>query len=594
MSILDTFYILFDSDASKLDKGLEESEKKAEGLVDKLKGVDKEGSKAGATLFDLVGKAAGLLGLGMSIGALVAGVKETAAAYDELGKLAARFRSTTEAIDEFRDASALLGISEEKSTGALMALDTAIQDTFLGMGRAKKVFEELGVSVTDASGKIKPTTTVMGELAEKLHGMERGTQIRVMERLGLDPAMLKLFNADFVNLQKRMADIDRASGFNLEQAVKRSAEYTKASKGLSLEVNTLKMYLEKLTEGFKVAALPIFTKAMETATKYVRMFVDFLMKHSKFVEGFMIAVGGAILYFLVPAAIKGAIAVWAMIAPFALVGAAALAVATIFALLYDDIVNFMEGNDSMLGHLVAKWPIIGEILKAIGAEFVFFWDVAKAVWNFLVGMFDDPAAAWEQFKADIMAGVNKLIETFPGLKEVIGVITDAFTAAGETITGVWDAVVAAVKAAIAVVMDGINAVVGAYDKAKSFLGFGGDEKAPAQPAAPGATQSPANGAGNAQAAPAKGSPASPLTADTRAAVARGKEQLGAASSSPLVSQTSNSLSNTTKTKNTTVTVGKVEVKTQATDAQGISKAIGGTMQAQMRQAANNFDDGVLA
>ena len=165
MTILDTFFILFDSDASKLDKGLGETEKKADGLIDKLKGVDKEGAKAGASLYDLIGKGAGLLGVGLSIGALIAGVKSTAAAYDELGKLAARFRSTTDAVDEFRDASALLGISEEKSTGALMALDTAIQDTFLGMGRAKKVFEELGVSVTDANGKIKPTTAVMGELA---------------------------------------------------------------------------------------------------------------------------------------------------------------------------------------------------------------------------------------------------------------------------------------------------------------------------------------------------------------------------------------------------------------------------------------------
>lgn len=556
MTILDTFFILFDSDASKLDKGLGESEKKADGLLEKLGLVDKEGGKAGSRLYELVGKGAGLLGLGVSIGALVAGVKETAAAYDELGKLAARFRSTTEAIDEFRDASALLGISEEKATGALIALDTAIQDTFLGMGRAKKVFEELGVSVTDASGKIKPTTTVMGELAEKLHGLERGTQIRVVERLGLDPAMLKLFNADFVNLQKRMADIDRASGFNLDQAVKRSAEYTKASKGLSLEVNTLKMYLEKLTEGFKVAALPIFTKAMETATKYVRMFVDFLLKHGKFMEGVFIAIGGAILYFMVPAAIQGAIAVWAMIAPFVLVGLAVAAVIALFALLYDDIMTFIEGGDSMIGHIVNKWPIIGEILKALGAEFVFLWDTAKAVWNFLVGMFDDPAAAFEQFKSDMSAGVEKLIDTFPGLREVIGTITDAFTTAADTITGVWDAIVAAIRAAIAVVMDGINTVVSAFNKAKSFLGFGGGDSS---------------------------------------GVAAGKEALGAASSTGLASQTSNSINNTKGgNKTTQVTVGKVEVKTAATDAEGISKAIGGSMQSQMRQAASNFDDGVLA
>jgi hypothetical protein len=78
-------------------------------------------------------------------------------------------------------------------------------------------------------------------------------------------------------------------------------------------------------------------------------------------------------------------------------------------------------------------------------------------------------------------------------------------------------------------------------------------------------------------------------------LAAGKSALGQASGAALGAQTSNSISNTTKGgKNTSVQVGKVEVHTQATDAQGISKAIGGTMQTQMRQAVNNFDDGVLA
>ena len=556
MTILDTFFILFESDTSKLDKGLGESDKKAHTLIDKLKGVDKEGNKVGASLYDIAGKAAGLLGIGLSIGALVAGVKSTAAAYDELGKLAARFRSTAEAVDEFRDAAGLLGIAEETSVGALKALDTAIQDTFLGMGRAKKVFEEMGISVTDAHGKIKPTTDVMAELAEKMKGMERGTQIRVMERLGLDPSLLKLFNADMVALQKRMADVDKASGFNLDQAVKRSADFTKATKGLSLEVNTLKMYLEKMGEGLTVVALPFFTQAMETATKYAKKFTDFLMDHGKFAEGAIIAIGGAIAYFMIPSAISGAAAVWAMVAPFVMVGAAVAAVVAVFALLYDDVMNFIEGGDSMIGQIVNKWPIIGDILKALGAQFVFLWDIAKAVFNFLVGMFDDPAAAFEQFKSDLAAGVNRLIEKFPGLKEVINTITDAFTAAGETITGVWDAIVAAVSAAIGAVMDAIGAVVSAYNKAKAFIGFDGD---------------------------------------TVEGLAEGKSVLAQASASGLASQTSNSISNVTRGgKQTSVQVGKVEVHTQATDAQGISKAIGGSMQAQMRQAVSNFDDGVLA
>jgi uncharacterized protein (DUF1778 family) len=557
MSILDTFFILFESDSSKLDEGLKESEKKAEGLIDKLKGVDKESSKVGKGLFDVVGKAAGLLGVGVSIGALVAGVKATAATYDELGKLATRFRSTADAVDEYIDASELLGLSKETSVGALKALDTAVQDTALGMGRAGKVFEELGIKATDAAGKARPTMEVMGELAAKMQDMEQGKKIRVMERLGLDPAMLKLFNADFVALQKRMADVDKASGFNLDQAVKRANEYTKASKGLTLEVNTLRMFLDKMSEGLKVAALPYFTKAMETATRYVRMFVDYLLRHPKVVEGAIIAIAAAISYFMIPAAIKGALAMWAMIAPFALIGAAVLAVGVAFALLYDDVMNFIEGGDSMIGKIVARWPIVGEILKAIGAEFVFFWDIAKAVWNFLIGMFDDPAAAFEKFKSDIAAGVDGLIGHFPGLKEVVGEISDAFTTAADVVTGAWDAIIAAIRAAIAAVLDGINTVSSAFNAAKSFLGFGGG--------------------------------------DSSGSIAAGKSMLGQAAASPLTSQTSNSISNTVRGgRNTSVSVGKVEVKTAATDAEGISKAIGGSIQTQMRQAVNNYDDGVLA
>lgn len=563
MSVLDTFYVLFDSDASKLDKGLGETDKKAKTLIDQLRGVDGAAGRAGASLYELIGRGAGLLGVGLSIGALVAGVRSTAAAYDELGKLAIRFRDTADAVDEFRDAAGLLGITEDISVGALTSLDSAMQDTFLGLGRAKKVFEELGIKVTDAHGKIKPTTAVMGELAEKFKGMERGTQIRVMERLGLDPALLKLFNSDMVNLQKRMADVDKASGFNLDQAVKRSAEFTKASKGLSLEVNTLKMYLEKLSEGFKIAAMPFFTEALATASKYVRMFVDYLMKHHKFMEGLFIAIGGAIAYFLVPAAISGAVAVWAMIAPFVAIGALLAAVAIGFALLYDDIMNFIEGGDSMIGHIVARWPVVGDILKGIGAAFVYVWDIAKAFGNLLVGLFDDPSAAFEQFKSDILAGMNKLIDYFPGLGTVIGMMAEAFVSAGNTVTAVWDAIIAAVQAAIDIVMKGIAAVSSAFEATKSFFGFG-------------------NGVGN-------------PNAKTYKALEEGKTQIGVASASSFNSQTSNSINSVSKGNRTSqVTIGKVEVKTAATDAEGISKAIGGSMQAQMRQASSNFDDGVLA
>lgn len=101
-------------------------------------------------------------------GAILAGVKGIANEYDQLDKLATRFRSTADAVDEFGDIAQVLGLTKEQSIGSLTALDRAIGDTALGLGRAKKVFEEIGLEVLDATGKMWPTTEVMDELAGKL------------------------------------------------------------------------------------------------------------------------------------------------------------------------------------------------------------------------------------------------------------------------------------------------------------------------------------------------------------------------------------------------------------------------------------------
>lgn len=557
MSILDTFFILFESDTSKLDKGLSETDKKTGGLLDKFRNLDKEASATGTNFRDMVGKLAGLAGVSLTLGALVAGVRATAAEYTALQKLAVQLRATVDEVDEFRDASALLGITEEHSTESLHSMERAIQDTAMGLGRAQKVFEELGIEVKDSAGNVKSTVAVMGELAGKFQGMDQGKQIRVMERLGLDPALLKLFNSDLAGLQKRMADVDRASGFNLQTAVKRATEYTKASKELGIELNTMRMYLSKLSESFRVAALPWFTDAIKVATGWAQTFLAFLMKHSHFVEGFMIAAGAAISYFLIPAAIKGAVAVWAMIAPFALVGLAALAVGAAFALLYDDIVNFMEGNDSLIGDLVQKFPALGDAARAIGAGFKYVWDTITGLVSFLVECWTDPLAAWDDFQRAIMGGLDALFAAFPGLQDAFDSILSAFTAAGQGVADVWGVIVAAVRLAVGVLTAGVEAVAGVVGKVKGALGIGGTP--------------------------------------TAAAAAQGQQVLAAAGASPLSSSTSNTISNSaSRGGDRTVHVGEVNVHTAATDSHGISKSIGGALGSQMRQTTSQFDDGVAA
>lgn len=82
--------------------------------------------------------------------------------------------------------------------------------------------------------------------------------------------------------------------------------------------------------------------------------------------------------------------------------------------------------------------------------------------------------------------------------------------------------------------------------------------------------------------------------EVAANVDRGREAL-AQTNVPLASRPGGMQArteNVTRTYN--VTVSKIDVITQATDAEGISQGLGSALEAQMRSAVDNFDDGVRA
>lgn len=78
---------------------------------------------------------------------------------------------------------------------------------------------------------------------------------------------------------------------------------------------------------------------------------------------------------------------------------------------------------------------------------------------------------------------------------------------------------------------------------------------------------------------------------------RGADTVAEATASPVGATSATALGAGTARggdKTVNVQVDKVEVATQATDAQGISQDIGRTLGNEMRSAADLFDDGVLA
>jgi hypothetical protein len=311
---------------------------------------------------------------------IVASVQHIASEYDQLDKLATQFRTTADAVDEFIDTAKILGLSDEKSIESLKNLDRAIVDTSMGMGRAKLVFEDLGIKVTDAAGKLKPTTEVMGELAEKFKDMERGKQLRVMERLGLDPALLKVFNGDLAAISAELQEIDKAANFDFETAIVESKAFMQIWRQMQQEIEKWKMLFSKAFESVAVKLMPKFraqiksiTESMVTFRKKVmenmpkaieaimpiiniimRVAEAFIKIVARIASGAMTvigwflklneATGGWAGYILAAAAAWKYLNLSFLATPLGML----LSLATVVALLIDDFLTFKEGGDSLI------------------------------------------------------------------------------------------------------------------------------------------------------------------------------------------------------------------------------------------------------
>ena len=514
MTVLDSFFILFESDASKLDKGLAETEKKAQGLTSKLSEVDKAAGKMGNSLMQGIAQAAGALLATVSLGAMTAAILDAAGAADKLNESAERLGLNIETLSAWGDLVKKNGGSAEGFIASIEALNANLaQVEVTGKSRAAPFLKELGIDLDAAANKGKNAMDFLPQIAEAFEGMDKQKSVALGRRLGFDQATIMAL---------------QAGRREVEALIEKEKELGVITKKQGEIADAFGDQMDDTRHAFRSVWLGVSEYVLPPLTWMLKKFEEvavWMRKHSDFIIGLMIALGAAILFYVLPPLISMGAAVVVAFAPFIGAGLLVAGLAAAFALLYDDIMAFIDGGDSMIGHIVGKWPIIGDIVKGIASYFQFLWDLLKAFFDFMT-------TAWDAPGGGLAAFAERASHAFDGF-----------------------------LAAVPLVKDAIAWLSGAFDKVASFFGRGGLAAAVRE---------------NAEG----------LTA--------GKAALAQASGTPLAAQTSASISNTRGGNTTSVQVGKVEVHTQATDAAGISKSIGDSMETQMRQAANNFDDGVLA
>lgn len=451
MSVLETFYFLFEGDASNLKKGLNESKSSTKQLEKEMTAADKVAQRLGDTFGSLVKRYGGLIAATFSAGALISGIKNAAEYAETLGRASEALNINVEKLDAWSNAATEAGGSAQ---GFQQTLKSLVNNDY---------FQWLARSLTGIKGRIYDATLAYPKLAELFEKLGKNKSTLLGNKMGLDEGTIML-------LQKGRREV--------EEIIKQQKELGLVTKE-DVEIATkFNKQWENTGHAFRSLFTMVNSWVLPVLTKIGEVFQNvalFFRRHSDLIKAGLVGIAAAITYFVLPAIATMVVAA----APFIALGAAIAAVIAFFALLYDDIKAFEEGNKSVIGYILQKWPIVADIFKGLGKI------------------------------------INWVLETILNIP---------------------------------------NAIADVFNKVKSFLGLGDSDIH--------------------------------LT---------NAQKIVAATNTPIASQTSNSIfSSKLANKDTSVTTGPITITTQATDANGIAVDIGQSLETQIRQAMNNFDDGVEA
>jgi hypothetical protein len=547
-SILDTFLILFESNADEVDKGSKQAEKSTKSLNDSLKSTDGAIKGVGEGFVGLIAGAAGALTAALSVGAVVSSVMAAADTNDKLNDFTERLGLNIEEVNAWGDAVALNGGTAEGFQGTIDSLTESLNMFAVkGTSRNAAFFKELGVEMVDAKGKARDVMEVLPELADAFQGLTRQESSGMGRKLGLDQGTIALLQQG-----RREVEAQIARQKELGTVTKEDAEI--AAKFNDTYDDTSKVFRSLFTT-LGSSILPVFTQIL-TGIQSIGVF---MREHSDFIVGLLIAIGSAVAFYVLPPLISMAAAVVVAFAPFLLMGAIVAGVAVAFALLYDDIMNFIDGNDSLIGQILTAFPMIGDVIQSLIGYIEGLWSAVSWVFESIASLIQISYEGWKQLFDLILGGISSFVSDSASMQQAIGFISEAFETMRNVVGGVWDylgsrveSFMTIVRAAIGLVKSVAGGISGALDSVKSGLGIGG--------------------------------------------LAQGKEALATAGASPINAVNSNSIANSamTSSKSTSVQTGNITIQTQATDAEGIAGAIGTTLGAQMQQTATTFDDGVQA
>lgn len=499
-----------------------------------------------AAVSSLAKRIVGFAAASLSIGAAISSAFARADNIRAIEQTADAIGVAIEDVDAFGKAADAMGGDAQGARDSLTDMAEAMGEALADKesGRAK-AFQKLGVSIADTSGKAKDSLTGILNLASAVEGMSKSEAVFKIKELGITD------NRTVEMVLKGRKELERMLAVQKEQGVI-SKESAENARKLTEAMGSLKNGLASAGNGFIDYIIPAITKVIDWLGKGVAWMRD----NKDFVLGFFAAVAAVVLAVYAPAMWAAASATIAATWPLIAIGAAIAAAAAAFAILYDDVMNFVEGNDSFIGQVSEKYPIVGQIVHGLVDAFKAMWDTlitgAAQIGTFV-------SNAFMQVVDGIKYAIDFMVDAYGRIQTFTTSVVAAFQAMGDGIAAVFSFIVEAVKSSLSFVSAGLEKLKSGVSGVASFFGMG-DE----------------------------GSESGSMAEVMDSA----NQQIAAAAASPTNSISSNAISNSTNKTSNEVYVGQITVQTQATDAQGVAKGVGSELQGQLKDLEHQSSTGV--
>lgn len=384
MMLLNKMLFLFEADADSIKKGTQEGKKGADDLTSAMKKADEQSKKTSSNFATFAKGALGWLA--------------TAAAASKTMSMAVARAGEIEALDTL-----------SLKIGASITQTDALARSIVGLGGSTDQAQSDLASLADGMRErnIKPMEGMLN-LADQLAGMNYDQATKTLKNYGItERSTIEMLRKGSGEVRRMMLAQEKNGAITQEAADK--------AKAFNQSLNNLKLVSSDAANSFAQFLMPALTKVID----FLSMAGKWAVENKTFVIAFFAGVAGIVTALFLPAMLAAAAATIAATWPFIAIGAAIGAAAAVFALIYDDIMNFIDGNDSLIGQIINDFPIVGEIINLIvdGIKIAFaaagmaadaLWNGFKVMASGIVGVFEWLWGAIKAYIGFITAGVEKV------------------------------------------------------------------------------------------------------------------------------------------------------------------------------------------